>query len=85
MTCSLPSASTGNDSVLLRNSYGRVIVNDSCRFEPGTIGKVRHYLDPTLVKQLPEENEPGGAEKNPGATTGISSGFFNGPDNLLDP
>ena len=66
MTCSLPSASTGNDSVLLRNSYGRVIVNDSCRFEPGTIGKVGPYPDPAFVKQLPDENEPGGAKEKPG-------------------
>ncbi|MFA4878326.1 MAG: hypothetical protein WC586_13060 [Methanoregula sp.] len=41
-------------------------MNDSCRFEPGTTGKVRPYPDPTLVKQLPEENEPGGAKEKPG-------------------
>jgi ketosteroid isomerase-like protein len=33
-----------------------------CRFESGTIMEVRAYLDSALVKQLLDENEPGGAK-----------------------
>ena len=39
---------------------------------------------PDAREAMPEENEPCGAEKNPGATNGISSGIFKGPDNVSE-